>query len=245
MSVVTGLPPTRWAKDEEYNIPFYQEVTKEMIEVHEYTGSRKRDPQGEYPNASLYADGLYWSRQWEYPWAIESAELVKPDGFVIEGIEDMKVLDVGCGHAPFLIYLGQMGCQAYGSDPGGREGIEDKIDGLWGIFNPCFGWPWVKELRQEGMEKVSWPDDYFDRVFCISVIEHLPIEKVRAGVRHMKRVLKPQGLLVVSVDSGLMKDEIVEAAAMPFYGGVDLGPAPSTEYPHVYPILGMVFQKGK
>ena len=241
MGAVTGLPPTRWAKDEEYNIPFYQEITKEMIEIHEYTGSRKRDPQGDHPSASMYADGLYWSRQWEYPWAIESAELVKPDGSGIDDIEDMKVLDVGCGHAPFLIYLGQMGCQAYGSDPGGGP-VEEGIDGLWGIFNPCFGWPWIKELRQEGMQKLSWDDDYFDRVFCISVIEHLPVWAAEAGVREMKRVLKPGGLLVISVDNGVQHELIISTAQMPFYGDrVDWEtPLPSK---YIYAILGMVFQK--
>jgi len=241
MGAVTGLPPTRWAKDEEYDIPFYKEVTKEMIEVNEYTGSRRRDPQGEHPNASLYADGLYWSRQWEYPWAIESAELVGPDGFVVEDIKDMKVLDVGCGHAPFLIYLGQMGCQAYGSDPGGGPS-EESIDGLWGVFNPCFGWPWVKELRQEGMQDLSWPDDYFDRVFCTSVIEHLSPEVAEAGVREMKRVLKPGGLLVISVDNGVQHKLVIDTAQMPFYSGRSDLDAPATSK-FVYLILGMVFQK--
>ena len=242
MGEITGLPSTRWARDEEYNTPFYKQVTQEMIKIHADTGGGKRDPKGDHQFASLYADGLYWSRQWEYPWAIESAELVRPDGHPIDDIEEMKVLDVGCGTAPFLVYLGQMGCQAYGSDPGSTPD-EEKIDGFWAIFNPDFGKPYITELRQEGMQALSWPDNYFDRVFCHSVIEHLPLEKVRAGVWHMKRVLKPGGLLVMTVDSGLMKDAIIEAAAMPFYGGVDdLGILPSTHYPYL--ILAMVFQKG-
>lgn len=242
MGKITGLSPTRWARSEEYDIPFYKEVTQEMIEIHAETGGRKRDPHGDHQFASLYIDGLYWSRQWEYPWAIESGELVDSEGYAIDDIEEMKVLDVGCGSAPFLIYLSQMGCQAYGSDPGCAP-EQESIDGFWSVFNPDFGKPYITELRQEGMERLSWPDGYFDRVFCLSVIEHLPLEIVRAGVGHMKRVLKPNGLLVMSVDSGLMKDEIIEAAAMPFHGEADLGEAPYTEPPHVYPILGMVFRK--
>ena len=137
---VTGRASNRWAKDEEYTIPFYQEIAAKMTEIHAYTGSRKRDPHGAHPHAEMYADGLYWSRQWEYPWALESAELVKPDGKPIDGIEELKVLDVGCGHAPFLVYLGQIGCQTYGSDPGADEsGVS--IDGLWGYFDANFGKP--------------------------------------------------------------------------------------------------------
>jgi len=240
MGTVTGLPPTRWAKDEEYDIPFYKEVTEEMIEVHAYTGARRRDPKGEHPSAELYAGGLYWSRKWEYPWAIESAGLVEPDGYAIKNIEEIKVLDVGCGHAPFLVYLGQMGCQAYGSDPGG--GPHD-ADGLWGIFDPNFGKPWITELRQEHMRELSWPDGYFDRVFCISVLEHLSEEEARAGVQQMRRVLKSGGLLIISVDGGLLKDLIIGAAGMPFYGGADFERIPHQRYPHIYHILGMVFEK--
>lgn len=241
MGAVTGLPPTRWAKDSEYDIPFYKEITAEMIEVHAETGSRRRDPQGEHPSAGMYADGLYWSRQWEYPWAIESSGLVAPDGYAIEGIEDIKVLDVGCGHAPFLVYLGQMGCQAYGSDPGGGK-AEEGIDGLWGRFNRRFGKPWIKELRQEGMQEMSWKDNSFDIVYCISVIEHLPVWAVEAGVREMKRVLKPKGLLVISVDNGNQKDLIISTAQMPFLGDrVDWEAPKTTKF--VYFILGMVFHK--
>jgi len=236
MSDITGLPSTRWARDEEYNIPLYKEITQEMIRIHADTGSRKGDPQGEHHHASLYAGGLYWSRRWEYPWAIESAGLVKSNGTPIDNIKEMKVLDVGCGHAPFLVYLGQMGCQAYGSDPGAGG-----PDGLWGVFDPNFGKPHITELRQEGMQDLSWPDNHFDRIFCLSVIEHLPSDQVRAGVERMRRVLKPGGLLVISVDDGLMRDAIIEVAAMPFYGGVDLEPVLSSQY-HYF-ILGMVFQK--
>jgi len=239
---VTGRASNRWAKDEEYTIPFYQEVAAKMAEIHAYTGSRKRDPHGAHPHTGMYADGLYWSRQWEYPWALESAELVQPDGKPVDDIKELKVLDVGCGHAPFLVYLGQMGCQAYGSDPGADKSSV-RIDGLWGYFDANFGKPWVKELRQEGMEKLSWPDNYFDRVFCLSVIEHVSPSAAKAGVKKMKRVLKPGGLLVISVDNGERHELIINTAQMPFYGGQDAkqpGPCP---FPHIYAILGMVFQK--
>lgn len=242
MGTVTGLPPTRWAKDEEYDIPFYKEVTEEIIEVYAFTGSRKRDPKGEHVSAGLYASGLYWSRHWEYPWAIESAGLVEPDGYAIDNIGEMKVLDVGCGSAPFLPYLGMMGCQAYGSDPGGRKGVEDTIDGLWFVFDGNFGKPYVKELRQEGMQDLSWPDNYFDRVFCLSVIEHLSAWAAEAGVKEMKRVLRPGGLLVISVDNGQHHKLIIETAEMPFYSDrTDFEPPRGSKF--IYFILGMVFRK--
>jgi SAM-dependent methyltransferase len=196
----------------------------------------------DHPRADQYEGGLYWSRRWEYPWAIESAELVEPDGYAIDNIKKVKVLDVGCGSAPFLVYLGMMGCQAYGSDPGGKAGMEDTIDGFWFVFDKDFGKPYIKELRQEGMEDLSWPDNHFDRVFCLSVIEHLPTWAVKKGVNEMRRVLKPGGLLVISVDNGMQKDLIIENSGMPFHAHrADWAKPKGSRY--IYLILGMVFRK--
>jgi SAM-dependent methyltransferase len=239
VETVTGLPPTRWAKDDEYNIPFYEEVAQELADVHVLTGQRQHDPLEiwGHPNAGLYKDGLYWSRRWEYPWAIENAKLVGPDGYIVKGIKRLKVLDVGCGRAPLLVYLGMLGCKAYGSDPGGGG----EIDGFWGDFDKSFGKPYIKELRQESMSKLSWPDNYFDRVFCLSVIEHVPEKEAKAGVIQMKRVLKPGGLLLITVDNGVHNELIREFVSMPFYGEVNLHvPKPSR---YLYFILGMVFKK--
>jgi SAM-dependent methyltransferase len=46
--------------------------------------------------------------------------------------------------------------------------------------------------------QLSFPDDYFDAVSCMSVIEHgVPLE---GYLREMHRVLKPGGLLITSTD---------------------------------------------
>ena len=78
-------------------------------------------------------------------------------------------------------------------------------------------------------------------MFCTSVIEHLSPEVAEAGVREMKRVLKPGGLLVISVDNGEKHKLIIDTAQMPFYGGEDWTTPPPSRF--IYFILGMVFQK--
>jgi len=236
---VTGLPPTRWAKDKEYHIPFYKEIAHELADVHAITGQRKHDHLHVWGDvhASLYENGLYWSRRWEYPWALENAGLVESDGIAIKNLGKLKVLDVGCGKAPFLVYLGILGCRAYGSDPGGGKGI----DGFWGDFDKDFGKPYIKKLRQETMSKLSWPDDYFDRVFCLSVIEHLSEKEVKAGIKQMRRVLKPGGLLLITLDNGVHNELVRKLVCMPFHGGVDWTSPGQSKY--LYFILGMVFQK--
>jgi len=216
------LAPTRWASDWEWQLPFYRAVTKEMIEIHKQSGRHEIDP-----NNIDYETGLYWGRGWEYPWAIETAELE----------EDMKVLDVGCGMSPFLIYLGKAGLKCYGVDP-------DNVihhDGLWG-YDKNFGKPYILETRKENMSEISFPDNFFDRVFCLSVMEHLKKGEVIEGLKQMKRVLKPGGLLLITVDLGLHKWTVLNNVGMPPHGEVDYYKYPTTKN---YNILGMVFKKRK
>jgi SAM-dependent methyltransferase len=48
------------------------------------------------------------------------------------------------------------------------------------------------------------PDDYFDRVFCISVLEHIDdIEVKQKGIAEMVRMVKPGGKLILTFDLGI------------------------------------------
>lgn len=217
---------THWARDEEYHYPHFRHVARRTIGIHESTGQQKLDP-----NNGQYIDGLYWSRQWEYAWAVQQAEPQK----------GARVLDVGCGTAPFLIYLGQIGCKAYGSDPGNKG-----PDGLWGNEDG-FGAPHVIEIRKEPMSALSWEDNSFDTVFCISVLEHIESPKeLESGIEEMARVLKLGGRLIITMDEigvGVRKAMLtigVFTAGGKFIGYFD------REYPatrHPYHILGMVLEK--
>lgn len=217
---------TQWARDEEYHLPFYRQLTRRITQIHQLTGRAKLDPK-----TPEYSGGLYWSRQWEYPWAVQQAQPFK----------DMRVLDVGCGMAPFLIYLGQVGCKAYGSDPG-YEGP----DGLWG-YGESFGAPHIVEVHRESMRELSWQDKSFDAIFCLSVLEHVSIPgEIESGIEEMKRVLKPEGKLILTVDDigigprmGLLSIGVFTAGHQ-FEGCFDRE-YPSTRYP--YHILGIVMEK--
>lgn len=49
------------------------------------------------------------------------------------------------------------------------------------------------------LEKIPFPDGYFDRVICTEVFEHLTEGQLHAGLREIRRILKPLGLLSGSV----------------------------------------------
>ena len=48
--------------------------------------------------------------------------------------------------------------------------------------------------------RLSYADESFDVVSCISVLEHMPPDAQMAGLREMARVLKPGGRLIITYD---------------------------------------------
>jgi 2-polyprenyl-3-methyl-5-hydroxy-6-metoxy-1,4-benzoquinol methylase len=56
------------------------------------------------------------------------------------------------------------------------------------------------DFRCESIDRMSFEADTFDRVFCISVLEHMERKTAQDSLLEMVRVLKPGGMLVLSVD---------------------------------------------
>lgn len=54
------------------------------------------------------------------------------------------------------------------------------------------------ELRNVDLTDIQYPDDTFDFITCVSIIEHIP--EYETAVAEMLRVLKPDGLLLLTTD---------------------------------------------
>jgi len=141
----------------------------------------------------FWAEWQYSTRCWEYPWILENGCFEK----------GLKCLDSGCGQSPFPIYLYGLGCETHGLD---------YIQGERSDFPETYGIPlsWKKQwagkvqYHHGDMSKTPFPDNSFDRITCISVLEHiLTPEDPHAHhscLKEMRRILKPGGLLIVTVD---------------------------------------------
>src|SRR5262249_36139669 len=130
------------------------------------------------------------TREFEYPWAYESAQL-KPG---------MHVLEFGGGLSGFQFALGQIGCDVVNVDPG----LEAKGRG-WPCdpasmerLNDFFGTH--VELRNTTIENAKLGEGTMDRAFSISVIEHLTDEDIVDAMRCVHRCLKVGGLFILTVD---------------------------------------------
>lgn len=140
--------------------------------------------------------GLMGQRRSEIPWSFLNSKL--------EG--KMKILDVGSGNSLFPIYLARKGHEVYAIDT-------DEI--LMKRVGPQMA-RWcgtkVNYVLGDGA-KIQFDDNTFDRVFCISTLEHIEEEIIDGkicnfhknsldvkAIDEMFRVLKPNGLLILTVD---------------------------------------------
>lgn len=114
-----------------------------------------------------------WSRTWEYPYAYLNSDLTK----------DSRVLDVGCGNSLLKFFLASRCGEIHCIDKSPIE-LPDN-SGI--TFKQC------------DMRRIPYPDNYFDSVFCISVLEHTKEPPMRY-INEMLRVLKPGGNLLLTVD---------------------------------------------
>jgi SAM-dependent methyltransferase len=155
----------------------------------------------------------HWSRRWEYPWAILAAEFGDPPG---------RTLDVGGGGSPFSRYLARAGHESHVADPSldrGSSFVYDAekslaqnvrsvakrvlfrtagINSLWGLPEPDGGSP--VRYTAAPANALPYPDAHFDRVFCLSVMEHIPTPIWDACMREFERVLRAGGRLVITLD---------------------------------------------
>ncbi len=97
---------------------------------------------------------------------------------------ELKILDFGCGSGIFVGELQEKGYQVFGTDIS-EEAI--KYGGLKGI----------KNLKVQNSNKLDYPDNTFDAVLSMDVLEHLEDESW--AIKEAERVLKPKGKFIIMV----------------------------------------------
>jgi SAM-dependent methyltransferase len=213
--------------DDDFSESSYFPIVAELEDIYYKTGRKSFDPKTDTYNETGRKGELYWSRKVEYPWALISSEAIRLEGRNVKkqpkGLKQVKVLDVGCGASPLLPYLAKRGYDCYGITP---DPISDKYhDGLHGYIPDLGSRIDVDiEFKRVGMEAIPYADNTFDKVYCISVIEHIEEDIMVKGAKEMARVLKKGGLLTITMDTHNPEVElprakkIIEASGLTLYG---------------------------
>lgn len=112
-----------------------------------------------------------------------------------------RILDLGCGSGRHVIFLAKKGFDVYGIDIA-KHGIE-------------IAKKWLKEEKLEAILKVSdiyarlpYEDNFFDAIISIKTLHHGKIEDIRRLINEMKRILRPGGLIFITIRKEVTKKYI-------------------------------------
>jgi cyclopropane fatty-acyl-phospholipid synthase-like methyltransferase len=136
----------------------------------------------------------------------------------------IRVLDLGCGTGRHVVYLAERGFSVFGLDSSAEANKASRA--------------WLAEERLEATlhlhdmkDSLPFHDRFFDAVVSVQVIHHACVSTITHTVRELERVLRPGGLLFVTVptrrNQGERFKEIEENTLVPLNG-------PEKGLPHHY-----------
>ena len=150
-------------------------------------------------------NSIYHPRNIEYPLVINRLNARK----------DTIVLDIGSGRSLPPFYLVKEGAKVCCLDLDENFMVLKDYAYKHGFKNYVEN----KRLNIEigDARNLPFPDNYFDRVYAISTIEHIPNDGDISAVKEIARVLKPEGIAVLTVDC--LGDYLEEWQRVPFFSG--------------------------
>ena len=174
-----------WATQKCFTDKKYQALTEELVEYDKAIG---------YKLSGGIPSSLHWSRRYEYPYAVINSQMPEKPS------KDFKIIDCGAGAGPLQLYFSKKGFNYYSFDQdlfSLRQVAKFKSENNLHSLHPTYG----------NILDIPFSDNYFDRVFCVSTLEHIlhslkkDTEIVLKGfLNGLLRVLKPEGLLVLTFD---------------------------------------------
>jgi SAM-dependent methyltransferase len=135
------------------------------------------------------------TRVWEYPWSLERCP---PAGHILDIGSDPKWYAglIGMGHKVVSHHV-----YSNATDRGRIHAWEN--NGTGGIPMNAF----YEKYKHQATCLLGFLDDltyvkdnYFDTIYCLSVIEHVPTEELMPLLDGMVRMLKPDGRLCITAD---------------------------------------------
>ncbi len=109
---------------------------------------------------------------------------------LIGGLKGSKILDAGCGDGRFLGEMKVRGAtNLYGLD------YSERAVSFAKILVP------EASIQTGDLFSLPYEDNFFDVIFMIEVLEHIQLDKVNNVLGELRRVLKKEGEIIITVPS--------------------------------------------
>lgn len=191
----------------------------------------------------------YLPREWDYSMAMYNVGC-DPDDIV---------LDVGCGCSYFIFYIAKYVKKVYGIDNATFECYAKWLPTLEHFDDYKNG---KVEIIESNASVLPFDDNYFDKIFTFSTLEHFIDDDDTKCVKECFRVLKPGGIFLGTVDYNPLKEwpdetssfcrvytretfyaRLLEPTGFEMCGKEYLNPIPTT-FEHIAVPLFFMFKKG-
>lgn len=106
--------------------------------------------------------------------------------------ETAKILDFGCGDGFLLKMMNDVGCKDL-------SGIDYSAKAI--SFAKVLLPQNIKLFSDNLVDNNPFPDNNFDYIFMVEVLEHIPPKDVENLLNVLKKILKPGGKLIITVPS--------------------------------------------
>ena len=103
-----------------------------------------------------------------------------------------RILDIGCGTHP-LFLLNTDFYEKHGLDKIIRRSLDSEIE-KQNIK--------IKNYDIESKTTIPYPNEYFDIVTMLAVLEHIDPHQVIINLKEIHRILKPEGILILTIPAG-------------------------------------------
>jgi len=140
-------------------------------------------------------DSMHWSRRFEYPWILTQ----------LKSADLSSVLDVGSGATAlqFMLAKANVPVTSIDIDQEALNWVNKRTTRpMW--MAPASGMMTMTEGRKPkaidmNINRLTFPDDSFGTVICISVLEHLSVHEILPAIRNMIRIAKTNVLITMDV----------------------------------------------
>ncbi len=99
------------------------------------------------------------------------------------------ILEAGCGPGIYSLYIATKGSIVHAVDLNSKK--INKAKGLNNILNLNI------DFREESITNLPYKDNFFDKVLCSEVLEHIKEDK--KAMKEISRVTKNKGIIILSV----------------------------------------------